>query len=324
VEVVERASVPTTPSSPKTTRNTLIGVAAGLLLGILAALLRAGFDRRLRGARDIEEETRLPMLAAVRKSALGKVNFGDPQSGSGEAEVDLEAFRILHTNVEYMNPEKPPRRVLVTSPGPGEGKSTVAASLAVVAGLAGRRVLLVEADMRRPVLAEWLGLPQGPGLAEYLVGRAEPREIVRAVALAPAVGANGAEEDPAAGDAGTGTSDLIGAITAGHSPPRPAELLRSKHFADFIATASQAYDLVVFDSPPLLPVTDALDLVEHTDAVVLCVRSGETTRDEVRAAVEALRRLPSRPTGFVITGVTSGTEGDYGYYGYTHGATAAR
>jgi capsular exopolysaccharide synthesis family protein len=276
----------------------------------MLAFLRHGLDRRLRGAREIEREAGLPMLGSVRKSALGKTNFGDPE-GLGDDEQDLEAFRILYTNLLYMNVDDPPRRILVTSALPEEGKSTVASSLAVAAGLAGQRVLLIEADLRRPKLAEWLDLDPSPGLVDYLAGNASPPEVIRGRALAPAAG-NGAgdsEQEPR----------VLSTIVAGKPPPRPAELLNSRRFADFTAVLSRSYDLVIFDSPPLLPVTDALDLVAHSDAVLLCVRAGKTTRDQLQAATDALRRLPERPTGYVVTGVTQETEGDYGYHRYTYG-----
>jgi Mrp family chromosome partitioning ATPase len=316
VEITEAAVPPGSPTSPKIIRSTIFGVVGGLLLGIMLAFLRSALDRRLRGAREIEEESQLPVLAAVRESALGRMNFGDA-SGEGDAELDLEAFRILNTNLEYMNVDRPPKRILVTSPLPEEGKSTVAASLAVVAGLSGRRVLLIESDLRRPVLAGWAGLDPKPGLVDYLVGRAEPREVVRAVALAPPGAQNGAAGDEA-------EPHIIAVTVAGEPPPRPAELLRSKRFSDFAATAAQAYDLVIFDSPPLLPVTDALDLIEHADAVVLCARANQTTRDQLRAAMDALQRLPERPTGVVVTGITDNTEGSYGSYGYTQAQSRRR
>ena len=309
VEVTDQAAVPSSPTSPKVIRNTVFGVVAGLLLGIMLAFLRSALDRRLRGAREIEAEAQLPLLATIRKSALGRVNFGDT-SGEGDAEVELEGFRILKTNLEYLNVDHPPKRVVVTSPLPEEGKSTVAASLAVAAGLAGRRVLLIECDLRRPVLAGWLGIDPKPGLGDYLAGRAEPQEVVRAVALTPSGAQNGGPGEDA-------EPRIIAAMVAGEPPPRPAELLQSKRFSDLAATASQAYDMVIFDAPPLLPVTDALDLIEHADAIVLCARANQTTRHQLRAAVDALERLPERPTGIVVTGITHGSEGDYGYYSYS-------
>jgi capsular exopolysaccharide synthesis family protein len=311
VEIADRATVPTEPFSPKTTRNVVLGLAAGLLIGLMGAFLRSALDRRLRRAEDIEAEAGLPMLGSIRDSAMGHANFGDPD-GRGDSERDLEAFRILHTNLAFMDLDRPLKRILVTSAAPEEGKSTVASSLAIVAGLAGRDVLLVESDLRRPVLSDWLGIERSPGLSDYLTGKVGPSEAVTTVALHKGH-ANGST--PAADD----RPGILSVMTAGTPPPRPAELLRSARFGDFSATAAHAHDLVIFDAPPLLPVTDALDLVPHVDAVLLCVRARRTTREALRAAAEALRRLPERPAGYVVTGVTSETEGDYGSYGYVYG-----
>jgi polysaccharide biosynthesis transport protein len=312
VEIAERASIPGSPVSPKKGRNLALGLAGGLLVGILLAFLRAALDRRLRGQRDIEAEVGMPMLGSIRQSALGRANFGDPQ-GRGERERDLEGFRILHTNLAYMDVDRPLRTILVTSALPEEGKSTVASSLAIAAGLAGRNVLLIEADLRRPVLSEWFGVERNPGLTQYLAGHATPTEMVRTVALQPRGQENGSAAAP-------DKPGLLSLIPAGDPPPRPADLLRSTRFADFASTAGHAHDLVIVDSPPLLPVTDALELVPHLDAVLLCVRTGQTTREALRAATEALSRLPHRPAGYVVTGVTQETEGDYGYYSYAYGA----
>ena len=179
-------------------------------------------------------------------------------------------------------------------------------------------MLLVEADLRRPVLADWLGLDPsaGPG---RLPGRPS-----RAAGSGP-----GGRPDPARGPErrrGRGGGDARSSPRSSPASRRrgPAELLQSKRFSDLAATASQAYDLVIFDAPPLLPVTDALDLIEHADSIVLCARANQTTRDQLRAALDALKRLPERPTGIVVTGITHGTEGDYGYYGYPQAYSGSR
>lgn len=307
VEVVEPAEASSDPVQPKPVRNAVIGVIGGLVLSILLAFLRASLDRRLRGANELAEEVDLPLLAVVRDEALGRVNFGDTRGEDPDAEVDLEAFRILRMNLDFLDVDTPLRRVLVTSPLPEEGKSTVAGSLAVAAGLAGRATLLVGADLRRPVLADRLGLEAEPGLTDYLAGNAHPHEVLRSVALG-ASSENGAEPSQTAHGA------TVTVIPAGKSVPRPAELLGSQRFAGFAEEIGKAYDYVVFDSPPLLSTADTLELVNHVDAIVLCVRSDQTTRDQLRAALDALARLPGRPIGLVVTGVSKGAEGDYGYY----------
>lgn len=311
VEIVEPAEAAPEPVEPKPVRNTIIGFIGGLVLGLLIAFLRTALDRKLRGVSELAEEADLPLLGVVREGALGRVNFGDVVGKDHEAEVDLESFRILRMNLDFMDVDRPVKRVLVTSPLPEEGKSTVAGSLAVAAGLAGRETLLVEGDLRRPVLSERLGIDREPGLTDYLAGVAQPQQVLRTVPLG-ATGSNGASPDTGVG------ARSITMLPAGAAVPRPTELIGSKRFAGFADEIAKAYDFVIFDSAPLLSTADTLELVQHVDAIVLCVRSDQTTRDQLRAALDALGRLPERPVGLVVTGISRGAEGDYGYYHSTY------
>lgn len=314
VQLVQPAAQPAGPFSPKPLRNSAIGLIAGILLAMLLASLRVALDRRLRGASEVQSVTDLPLLTLVREEALGRVHSGR-EAGDEEAESDLEAFRILRANLTYLDIDADVRTVVVTSPLPEDGKSTVAASLAAAEAMAGKRCLLVECDLRRPVLAERLGIEAAPGLTDFLSGRAQPPQIVRAVALsAPPTNGNGGDHAPAAAP----EQPLLAVIPAGGTVPRPAELLASDRFARVLAEVRDAYDLVVLDTPPLLPVGDTLGLVPRADAVVLCVRSERTTRDELRSAVESLQRLPDKPAGLVVTGVREGRDSEYGYYTYSY------
>jgi capsular exopolysaccharide synthesis family protein len=308
VEIVEDAHADDSPVSPKPVRNGLIGFGVALVLGIGLAFLRAALDRKLRGADDLVAESGLPLLAVVRKDALGRVNAGDPRDP--DAQADFEAFKILRMNLDYLDVDRPIRRVLVTSALAEEGKSTVAASLAVAAAAAGRDTLLVECDLRRPVLGERFRFAGEPGLTDYLGAQAEPQQVLR-TASAGSPSANGS--GPSAAEA-----TQLAVIPAGKIVPRPTELLGSERFGRFVEEVSKAYDYVVFDSAPLLATADTLQLIEHVDAIVLCVRSDHTTRDQLRAALDALERLPSRPAGLVATGVSPRAAGDYGYYGFTY------
>lgn len=314
VEVVQPASVPSDPSSPKPLRNAGIGLLAGILLALLGASVRYALDRRLRGASEVQAVTDLPLLTLIRDEALGRVHGLHPPADE-EAESDIEAFRILRANLGYLDVDADVKVVTVTSALPEEGKSTVAASLAATAALAGKRTLLVECDLRRPVLAERLGIEASPGITEFLTGRAETREVVRAVALTSARSGNGNGD----GTGGVGVdAPVLAVLPAGASAPLPAELLGSERFARVLADVREVYDLVVLDTPPLLPVGDTLELIPRSDAVVLCARSDRTTRDELRSAVESLRRLPDKPAGLVVTGVREGRDSEYGYYTYSY------
>jgi non-specific protein-tyrosine kinase len=176
--------------------------------------------------------------------------------------------------------------------------------------MGGKRTLIVEGDLRRPTLAERTGIKATPGLSDYLVGRAEPAEILQTIAP-PSAGANGNQAV-----AGTTAVPFV-VITAGTPSPQPAELLRSKRCAEFFAQVRDAYDVVIVDSCPLLSVADTLELLPLADAVVMCVRASKTTRDQARAATAAMAHFPDRPTGAVITGVRARDQASYlGYYSY--------
>jgi capsular exopolysaccharide synthesis family protein len=292
------------PVSPRPVRDTLLGLILGLTLGVLAAFLRDALDRRLRSASEIRDELKMPLLGHIRRDVLARTLVTE-NGRKRLTEADLEGFRVLRTNLDFLDVDSPVKTVLVTSPLPAEGKSTVATSLASAYVLAGKRTLLVECDLRRPTMAKRLSCEQGPGLSDYLIGQATPSEVVQKVPLTP-----DAENGAAA--------PTLVAITAGSPTPRPAELLASKRFGAFLEQVRDAYDVVVLDSTPLLSVGDALQIVPRVDGVVLCVRAEQTTREQARAARQALEHFPDRPIGVVVTGVKPGHELDYGYYSYAY------
>lgn len=183
-EVTREGEVASNPTTPRITRNTVLGFIVGLSLGLLAAFVRDTLDQRIRSTSDAHRSFELPVVGRVGKTAMGWTGALPSLNGSGTVTpADIEAFRILRSNLAALNPDRPPRTVLVTSGLPQEGKSTVAASLAAASAAAGQRTLLVDADLRRPVLATRLGLPETPGLAEYLAGTAQPRSILHTVSL---------------------------------------------------------------------------------------------------------------------------------------------
>jgi Mrp family chromosome partitioning ATPase len=269
----------------------------------------------------IQEELKLPLMGRVREEAMGRA--GPVANGRGAMEeADLESFRILRTNLGYLNVDKPLRSIAVTSPLADEGKSTVAISLAFANAWAGKRTLLVECDLRRPVLAERLKLQRAPGLTEFVAGTASPKEVLQPVALDPPStnghrrkrGGKKQEAKAESTPAEAAEASLLVCITAGSPPPRPAELLASQRFSEFIAEVANVYDVVILDTAPMLQVADTLELLPKVDGVVVCVRAARTTRDQARAARSALDHLPERPAGLVVTGVRPGDETEYGYY----------
>jgi receptor protein-tyrosine kinase len=312
--VAHDAVAPANPISPRPVRDTLLGLLLGLTIGLLAAFVRDALDRRLRTTSEISDELKMPILGHLRGDVLGRTLM----SSNGRPalnEADFEAFRILRTNLDFLNVDSPLKTVVITSPLPEEGKSTVAVSLACAYAVAGKRVLLVECDLRRPTLAKRLKIDEHPGISDYLLGGAEPKEVVRTVPVSAA--SNGDAAD-------AGRVPVFACIAAGRASPRPAELLGSKRFNGFLAQVADAYDKVILDATPLLSVVDALELLPQVDGVVMCVRAQRTTRDQARAARSALEHFPERPRGIVVTGVRPGDEADYGYYSYAYAYSARR
>jgi capsular exopolysaccharide synthesis family protein len=306
VDIVAPATRPQAPVSPRPIRDTGIGLAVGLVVGLLVAFGRDALDRRLRTADEVREELGLPVLGRVSRTALGYAGLA--RNGLPPlSDAEFEAFRVLRTNLGYLAEGRPIKSVLVTSGLPQEGKSTVSAALASAAVLAGQRALLVECDLRRPSFTPRLGVREEPGMTDYLLGRASPEDIIQTVELAEPVRRNGSGADEVAG--------TLACIAGGSHASDPAELLVSARFGDLLENVSAGYDLVVLDGGPLLAVADSLEIVPHVDAVILCVRVQQTTREEARAARAALAVLPDRPVGAVLTGMRPGDPDAGDYYG---------
>jgi capsular exopolysaccharide synthesis family protein len=302
VEIVKPAQVPGSPASPKPVRDTLIALFLGLMLGIGIAFVRETLDKRATDGHEVQKRLGLPLVGYVRKESLGMV--GMSQNGSGLVSgADLEAFRILRKNVDFLGGDEELKVIAVTSPLPEEGKSTVASWYAYASALVGKRTILVECDFRRPVSASRFDFDPEPGLSDYLAGEADPQEVLRTID----VQGRGAEPLPV--------------IPAGGTVLQPTEMLASKRFHEFLDQLRNVYDLVVIDCAPLLPVGDTLEVLPQVDGVLLCVRLRQTTLDQAAAAKQAMEHLPEKPTGLVITGLTRGSDDDY--YGYYSSAEPA-
>jgi capsular exopolysaccharide synthesis family protein len=296
VTIVNPAHVPGSPSSPNPLRDTVIAIFLGLMLGIGIAFIRESLDKRATEGHEVQKRLGLPLVGYVRKETLGMA--GMSKNGTVRAsESDLESFRILRRNVDFLGGDQDLKVIAVTSPLPQEGKSTVASWYAYAAALVGKRTILVECDFRRPVSATRLDFDSQPGLSDYLAGAAKPREVLRSID----VQGRGAEP--------------LAVIPAGSTVQQPTELLASNRFPEFLAQLRKVYDLVIIDCPPLLPVGDTLEVLPQVDGVLLLVRLDQTTLNQAAAAKQAMEHLPEKPTGLVITGLTRGSEGDYyGYY----------
>ena len=329
-QIVNPAQPPSGPSSPHKAREAVLGLLLGLLLGVIAAFVRDSMDRRLRKPGDFESSFGLPVIGHVQKRSLGRVAY--MSNGAGEVDrLDLESFRILRRNVEFLDPERAPTVVLVTSAVAEEGKTTVASSLALVLAAAGKRALLVDCDLRRPDLAGRVGVDLSPGLSEYLAGEASTEEISRTVTFSePSLAAGKASKNGAGGTAEPDSTAAgsekpvlgplvheLACIPAGTVTSRGSELLGTSRFQEFLEHASANYDVVVLDSSPILPVADTLEILPHVDSIVICARQSRTTRDQARAVRAALARFPPRPTGVVVTGIKP-RGAEYEVYAYSY------
>jgi capsular polysaccharide biosynthesis protein/Mrp family chromosome partitioning ATPase len=321
VQIASRAEIPSGQISPAPKRNTVLGALLGFVFGLIAAFIRDALDRRIHSAHQVSEELGMPVLGRISEDALGHpglvANGAAPMS-----ESDFEAFRVLRMNLAALGDGRRAKgTVLVTSGLAEEGKSTVSMTLASAAALAGQRVLLVECDLRRPVFAKRLGIDAAPGLSDYLRGEAAPQEILQLVSLSAPASVNSAagllRRGKRAGSDSADEPDVAAKMTviaAGTKGGGPAELLISEAFDTLLDNVSNAYDLVVIDSSPLLSVVDPLEIAPKVDTILTCVRAQQTTSDQIRATRAALENLPSRPMGAVVTGIKSGDPDAYDYY----------
>lgn len=301
------ARVPTSPSSPKPIRNTILGGILGLIVALVIAFILSSLDRRLRNSGEIQSQLQMPVIGHVRDDMLGKTVLDKDRKLDL---ASLEAFRMLRTNLDFMDVDTKLRSVAITSALPEEGKSTVAASLAIAATSMGARTLLVECDLRHPALAGRLHLAKEPGLTDYLTGTAAPGDILQSIAVADATAmapsGNGVAPDAA--------EHQLVCITAGTRNPRAGELLGSERFKTFLEQVADAYDLVILDTAPVLPVADTLSLAPLVDRVLVCVRAARTTRAQAQAGIDALKRVKVESIGIVATGETKREEYVYGRY----------
>jgi receptor protein-tyrosine kinase len=291
----------------------VLGLVLGLLLGVGLAFLFEHLDRRIRDVRELEDVYGLPVLAAVPESAAFAPSSlsGRPDPQSTELPfAEAETFRMLRARLRYFNVDRQLRTLVVTSVAPEEGKTTVSQYLASTAARSSSsRVLLLEADLRRPRLAREHGLASVPGLAELLTHGIGLQEVIQHVQL---------------GDAGNGADGgkTLDVIVAGADPPNAAELLESDGMGALLDDLSSIYDLVVIDTPPTAVVADAIPLMSRVSGVLVVSQAGRSSRDAAAQLRVQLERLGAPALGVVANRVKVGRGG--GYYGYGYGGEYAR
>lgn len=296
VEPVEAAALPQAPVSPRPMRNLMIGALLGALIGLGYAVLRSRLDRRLRSPEDVERRFgvaivgRLPVATSGLRGYRGGIQVADSVTrdnwGTGEA------FRKLRTNLSYMNVDSPPRVVVVTSPRPQDGKSTVAANLAAAIALSGQQVTLLDGDLRRPSVANSLGLVEGAGLTDVLIGTVEIDDVLQ----------------------GHETLSNLSVLAAGSIPPNPSELLGSLAMQSILKELA-VRGMVIVDAPPLLPVTDGAVLTRHSDGAIVVVGYGATLDTELEDSLNQLAKVNGTVLGVVFNRVPNkGTSAESRYY----------
>jgi capsular exopolysaccharide synthesis family protein len=299
IETTDPATVPTQPSGPHKTVNLAAGLAGGLIGGIALALLRNAFDTRIRRTSDIGTITPAPVLGEIAFDANAAreplIVRKDPRSTMSEA------FRGLRTNLLFVDPDADHgKTIVVTSAMQGEGKTTTTANLALTLAENGAKVAFVDADLRRPRVAEVMGLEGAVGLSDLLIARAELEDVVQPWG-----------------------SGALSVIPAGATPPNPSELLGSQAMRALIAELESRFDHVLIDSPPLLPVTDAAILSKLTAGAIVVTAAGRSRRPQLKRALEVLAGLDARVLGIVATMVHRKNNSSYGYgYGYGYGETS--
>jgi capsular exopolysaccharide synthesis family protein len=281
----DSASLPSQPTFPDVQIAVLVGGILGLGFGIAFAMVRTVSDRRIRSEDDVEQKTGVAVVGSIPTvPGLNAENrlISAPDGGSGGKNTFavFEALRALRTNLQFMDVDHPPKTIVVTSPLPGDGKSTIACNLALTLAAAGTTVVLVDGDLRRSMVAKTMGLPGGAGLSDVLAGRAALAEVLQR----------------------TPKSNNLLVLAAGSVPPNPSEVLGSERMHTLIADLTK-HATVIIDAPPLLPVTDGAVLTHQADGALVVVTLGKTTHDLLEKALDTLKKARGRALGVVLNKV---------------------
>lgn len=298
IHIIDNADIPAYPSYPRTKVNVAIGFGAGLLLGLGLALLLEGLDTNLKTMAEIEQALQLPLLAAVPSVETEDLfpskfrEFAVSRGASSWSRI-AEALRGMRTSILLSSPGSPPKVIMITSTRPAEGKSSIATLTAITFALNGSRVLLIDADLRRPSVHLRFRMAKGLGLSSVLSGKTAVREA--------------AVEWPELPN--------LHIMSSGPVPPLPSELLGSKQMEDMLAELRTAYDFIIIDTPPVLAVTDASILGRLTDAVILIIRYGTAQRHVVQRSIDLLDRSGAHLLGVVVNAVDFKAPEYSEYYG---------
>ena len=305
IRIIDQAETPTKPVKPRKKMNILLAMVIGLTAGVFLAFFLEYLDNTIKAPDDVKKHLGIPylgpvpMFAAPNKNSAIK-NSPDVVSVYAPKAVASESFRGIRTGILYSSADSTPQTILVTSAGPGEGKTSCASNLAAVMAQSGGRILLLDCDMRRPRLHRMFGINPRVGLSGVLVKVGQLKDAIQP----------------------TGVKNLD-IISCGPTPPNPSELLGSDQMRLLLDRLRKRYTRIIIDSSPVTAVTDSVILAKEADAVVLIVRAGETPRPAVKAALEQLAAVEANIIGAVLNSVQAERDGyhHYQYYYYYYGST---
>ena len=279
IRIVDKAETPRGPSSPNVRNNMMFGMLGGLLLGLSLAFFFEYLDSHIKTPEEIKTQLALPYLGLIPAIDTKELT-GPPLINHVVPQQFGEAFRSIRTNVLFSSADVGPKSLVVTSTAPGEGKTLVASNLALALAAAGQRVLLVDADMRRPKVHELFKLKLEPGLSNVLVGNSKASDAVRK----------------------TSTENLW-VLAAGKNPPNPAEMLGSKRFKEFLSSLGQHFEWVILDTPPVMAVTDAAVVAHSASGVVFVIGCEMTSSSTAKSALEQLDAAKAKYVGAILNKV---------------------
>ncbi len=286
--VWDRAIGPGAPISPNPLRNVLLALLMGGPLGVGLAFLLEFLDERWRSPEEAEQATGVPSLGVIPASP----SIRDGKGGSRPDTVGLEHYRMLRTNALHMLADSPSKVIMVTSPGPKEGKTTVCANLGMTLAKAGKRTLIVDCDLRRPMMHKFFGLKNTYGVVDALEGGRSPYETW---------------QEPVPG---------LWVMTSGPIPPDPAELLGSEHFAELLDQLRQEFECVLLDSSPVQVVSDPAILSSRADGVLLIIDPQKTSKDAIQQTMRSLEIVGASILGTVMNKVKRPKRSSYSVYEY--------
>ncbi|HEX8972409.1 polysaccharide biosynthesis tyrosine autokinase [Oryzihumus sp.] len=292
VSVMQQPTVPLSPVSPKPVRNIGLGLVLGLLVGVGLALLRDLLDTTIKNEQDVAQVTKSAVIGGIAYDADAPkrplIVQADPHSPRAEA------FRALRTNLQFVDAANQPRSIVFTSSLPGEGKTTTTANLAITLAAAGSRVCVVEGDLRRPRMLDYMGMEGAVGLTNVLIGQAHLDDVLQRFA-----------------------NTEVWVLGCGPIPPNPSELLGSTAMLEVVRQLEAKFDYVIIDAPPLLPVTDAAVLSTVTGGTVVVVGTGSTTREQLSRSIQSVEAVNGQVLGVVLNKLPE--KGGDGYYYYRDG-----